>query len=60
LIVLRGEIFVPKHNVKSAALIVMTSIFLSRVLGFFREMLIARTFGRGMETDSPTALRPAK
>lgn len=41
-----------KHNVKSAALIVMTSIFLSRILGFFREMLIAGTFGRGIESDS--------
>lgn len=41
-----------KHSVKIAALIVMSSIFLSRVLGFFREMLLAGIFGRGTELDA--------
>ena len=40
-----------KNNVKLAALIVMTGIFLSRILGYVRDMLIASTFGMGMETD---------
>ena len=42
----------PKNSVKVAAVIVMTSIFISRILGFVREMLIASIFGRGIETDA--------
>lgn len=41
-----------KYSVKIAALIVMTSIFFSRILGFIREILITNIYGRSIETDA--------
>lgn len=38
-------------NVMEAAGIVMFAIFISRILGFVREMVIANVFGRGYLTD---------
>lgn len=40
------------ENVKIAALTMMVMIFLSRALGFVREMMVANVFGRGHETDA--------
>ncbi len=40
------------ENLKIAALTMMLMIFLSRALGFVREMMVANVFGRGHETDA--------
>ena len=40
------------ENIKKATLFVMLTLFLSRILGFIREMIIARVFGRNTYTDA--------
>lgn len=40
------------QNIGRATLIVMVTLFLSRILGFIREMIVARVYGRSYITDS--------
>lgn len=40
------------ENVGKATIIVMATLFLSRVLGLVREMIITNVFGSGIETDA--------
>lgn len=40
------------ENMGRATIIVMITLFLSRILGFIREMIVARVYGRGYITDS--------
>lgn len=40
------------RNITRAAGIIMIAILLSRILGFVREMIVANTFGRSMESDA--------
>jgi putative peptidoglycan lipid II flippase len=44
-----------EHSAFSATLLLMSTIMLSRVMGFVREMYIARTFGAGWQTDAYVA-----
>ena len=44
-----------EHSAFSATLLLMSTILLSRVMGFVREMYIARTFGAGWQTDAYVA-----
>ncbi len=41
-----------KHNVAKAGVIMVASLFLSRVLGLIRDMVIAAKFGQTQETDA--------
>lgn len=40
------------ENIQKATVIVMFTLFLSRILGFVREMIVARVYGRNYVTDS--------
>lgn len=40
-----------RKNIQRASLLMMTSVILSRVIGFFREMAIARLMGATSDTD---------
>lgn len=40
------------QNIGRATLIVMVTLFLSRILGFIREMIVARVYGRSYVTDA--------
>ncbi|QCX34206.1 murein biosynthesis integral membrane protein MurJ [Caloramator sp. E03] len=40
------------ENIQRATVIVMLTLFLSRILGFIREMIVARVYGRNYITDS--------
>ena len=44
-----------EHSAFSATLLLMSTIMLSRIMGFVREMYIARTFGAGWQTDAYVA-----
>jgi putative peptidoglycan lipid II flippase len=41
-----------EHSAFSATLLLMSTVFLSRIMGFVREVYIARTFGAGWKTDA--------
>lgn len=41
-----------QHSAYSATLLLMTAIFLSRIIGFLRESYIAWAFGAGWQTDA--------
>lgn len=41
-----------EHSAFSATLLLMSTVLLSRVMGFIREVYIARTFGAGWKTDA--------
>jgi len=41
-----------EHSAFSATLLLMSTVLLSRIMGFLREMYIARTFGAGWKTDA--------
>ena len=41
-----------EHSAFSATLLLMCTVLLSRIMGFFREIYIARTFGAGWKTDA--------
>ena len=43
---------IKEEGIKKAAITIMFTILLSRILGFVREMLIARLFGRDFVTDA--------
>ncbi|EYE87632.1 hypothetical protein Q428_12220 [Fervidicella metallireducens AeB] len=43
---------VKEENFQRATAVVMVTLFLSRILGFVREMIIAKIYGRGIETDA--------
>ncbi|MCX7885306.1 MAG: murein biosynthesis integral membrane protein MurJ [Caloramator sp.] len=40
------------ENIQKATVIVMLALFLSRILGFVREMIVAKVYGRNYITDS--------
>lgn len=44
-----------EHSARSATLLVMTSIMISRVIGYLREAYIGYAFGAGAETDAYVA-----
>ena len=44
-----------QHSAFSATLLLMTAIFLSRVIGYVREAYIAWAFGAGPATDAYVA-----
>src|SRR5512141_2026462 len=44
-----------QHSAFSATLLLMAAVMLSRVIGFLRELYIARTFGAGPYTDAYNA-----
>src|SRR3979411_2185848 len=52
-----SRIFRPshKHSALSATLLLMTTITLSRVIGYIREAYIAYAFGAGQQTDAYVA-----
>ena len=41
-----------EHSAFSATLLLMSTVLLSRIMGFIREVYIARTFGAGWKTDA--------
>ncbi len=41
-----------EHSAFSATLLLMSTVLLSRIMGFIREVYIARTFGAGWRTDA--------
>jgi putative peptidoglycan lipid II flippase len=41
-----------QHTAFSATLLLMTTVFLSRVIGYVRELYVAWTFGAGVQTDA--------
>src|SRR5262245_55736408 len=41
-----------EHTVFSATLLLMSTVMLSRVVGFLREMYVSRTFGATPQTDA--------
>lgn len=41
-----------EQNIQKTTAMIMGILFFSRILGFIREMIVAKTFGRGMETDA--------
>lgn len=43
---------VKSENIHRATIIVMLMLFLSRILGFIREMIVAKVYGRNYITDS--------
>src|SRR3981081_1180558 len=45
----------PQHSAFSATLLLMTTITLSRVIGYIREAYIAYAFGAGQQTDAYVA-----
>jgi putative peptidoglycan lipid II flippase len=40
------------ENIQKATLFVMFTLFISRVLGFIREMIVAKVYGAGIKTDA--------
>jgi putative peptidoglycan lipid II flippase len=44
-----------EHSAYSATLLLMSTVLLSRVMGFVREIYIARAFGAGWQTDAYVA-----
>src|SRR3981189_2202339 len=52
-----SRIFRPshQHSALSATLLLMTTITLSRVIGYIREAYIAYAFGAGQQTDAYVA-----
>lgn len=56
-IVSGGRYFNPshQHSARSAALLVMFAVLLSRVIGYLREAYIAYAFGAGPQTDAYVA-----
>src|SRR5438045_8830852 len=44
-----------EHTARSAALLVMLAVLLSRVIGYLREAYIAYAFGAGPQTDAYVA-----
>jgi putative peptidoglycan lipid II flippase len=44
-----------EHSAFSATLLLMSTVMLSRIMGFVREMYIARAFGAGWQTDAYVA-----
>jgi putative peptidoglycan lipid II flippase len=40
------------HKITKAATVIGTGTLLSRILGFFRDMVIANFFGAGMAADA--------
>src|SRR5438105_15906063 len=47
-----------EHTARSAALLVMLAVLLSRVIGYLREAYIAYAFGAGPQTDAYVAAFP--
>jgi putative peptidoglycan lipid II flippase len=41
-----------QHTAFSATLLLMTTVFLSRIIGYVRELYVAWTFGAGVQTDA--------
>jgi putative peptidoglycan lipid II flippase len=41
-----------QHTAFSATLLLMSTVFLSRVIGYVRELYVAWTFGAGVQTDA--------